>query len=293
MWFKTPPRPIDAGDEMKRIGCYRAFLCILFTTIFMSGCVTTKREVPDKSKKEEVKRAEIVKGKIGRDGAPMVLIPAGEFMMGSPAGEGYDCERPQHRVYLDAYYIDKYEVTVEQYRNFCEATGRSMPSAPSWGWIDSHPIVNVTWEDASAYVKYYGKRLPTEGEWEKASRAGNSTKYCYGDDERRLGEYAWYYKNRGSGKRTQPVGQKKPNAWGLNDMHGNVWEWCSNWYGADYYKNSPDTIRGGPNTGSDSVFRGGCWNASPDSCRSARRGWDSPTSRYDFIGFRCAASVAQ
>jgi len=252
--------------------------------------------------------AQIEREITGKDGAPMVLIPTGEFMMGSPEGEDAEDEHPQHKVYLDAYYMDKHEVTVAQYRKFCETTGRKMPDAPSWGWIDSHPIVNVSWDDAVAYARYYGKRLPTEAEWEKACSAGSTTKWSFGDDESRFAEYAWYWRNSGdkmltgewdlneiipNNCRTQPVGRKKPNAWGLYDMHGNVSEWCADGYVEDYYQNSPSMNPRGPSSSNSCVLRGGGWYDTPDDCRSADRGGGVPSYWGDSRGFRCAVSASQ
>ncbi|MBU2568225.1 MAG: SUMF1/EgtB/PvdO family nonheme iron enzyme [Elusimicrobia bacterium] len=223
----------------------------------------------------------------GRDGAEMVLIPAGEFTMGSDGGDSD--EKPAHKVYLDAYYIDKYEVTFEQYDKFCEATGRTKPSDSGWG-RGNRPVINVSWHDAVAYANYYGKRLPTEAEWEKACRGGSETEYCFGDSESKLSSYAWYYAN--SGGKTHPVGQKKPNQYGIYDMHGNVWEWCSDWYDSGYYKNSP--YKNPKGSGSDSrVLRGGCWNYFASDCRSSNRGRRAPGGGSDFRGFRCAVGVVQ
>jgi len=225
----------------------------------------------------------------GKDGAEMILVDEGEFMMGSPDGEGWQSERPHHKVFLDAYYIDKYEVTVKQYRKFCEATGKSMPRTPSFGWQDDHPVVNIMWNDAVAYATWAGKRLPTEAEWEKACRAGSETRYCYGDDAGNLGEYAWFSVN--SGNRTHPVGQKKPNAWGLYDMHGNVCEWCSDWYEEGYYKSSPDRNPTGPENGRYRVLCGGSWYNRDLNCHSGIRGWLDPSNWLVNYGFRCVRSA--
>jgi formylglycine-generating enzyme required for sulfatase activity len=130
--------------------------------------------------------------------------------------------------------------------------------------------------------KGYELRLPTEAEWEYACRAGSTTDYCYGDDPRELSEYAWFSEN--SRKSTHPVGQKKPNKWGLYDMHGNVWEWCQDWYGE--YPKEPVTDPKGPKGGSSRVFRGGGWLDSAGYCRSALRNWDGPSLQYDNVGFR-------
>jgi len=245
---------------------------------------------------------------IGKDEVKMVLIPAGEFMMGSPEGEGEKDEHPQHKVYLDAYYIDKYEVTNEQYAKFLneygkhtDENGQKMIYKHKWGvkksggrWqpasgYEKNPVVNVTWYGANQYARYYGKRLPTEAEWEKACRAGSTTKYCFGDVESELGEYAWYEKN--SGGMTNPVGRRKPNQYGLYDMHGNVWEWCSDWYDEKYYRISPDKNPEGPDKGSYRVLRGGSWYNYAYYCRSSSRLRYYPVFRYFNYGFRCVSPV--
>jgi formylglycine-generating enzyme required for sulfatase activity len=219
----------------------------------------------------------------GRDGAPMVLIPAGEFTMGSNDGE--TDERPSHRVSISAFYLDKYEVTFDLYDKFCDATGRAKPSDSGLG-RGSRPVINVTWDDAKAYCDWAGKRLPTEAEWEYACRAGSTGKFSFGDDEGRLFEYAWYSAN--SGRMTHPVGERSANAWGLYDMHGNVWEWCADWYDAGYYAASPVQDPTGAVSGKYRVLRGGSWYYFAVGCRSAFR------FRYDpwdgSVGFRCAAS---
>ena len=244
--------------------------------------------------------------------ANMVYIPAGEFIMGSPKGEGADDEHPRHKVYLDAYWIDKYEVTNQQYAEFLnkygkytDATANTMIYEDGWGvkksggrWQsqtgnENYPVIGVTWYGASQYANFYGMRLPTEEEWEKACRAGSSSKYCFGDLESELNEYAWYSAN--SGNITHPVGTKKPNIWGVYDMHGNVQEWCADWYDDIYYgfkdilyKNST-----GPASGFDRVIRGGDYDVIADDCRSANRDYYGPDQRSGNYGFRCASGVVQ
>ena len=210
--------------------------------------------------------------------------------MGSPENEGESYEHPQHSVYLDAYYIDKYEVTFEQYDKFCDATGRKKPSDEGWG-RGNRPVINVNWNDAAAYAKWANKRLPTEAEWEKACRAGSTTKYSFGDNEFLLGNYAWYDSN--SGNKTHPAGEKKPNAWGIYDMHGNVWEWCSDWYDENYYQNSPGKNPTGPASRALRVHRGGSWGLDDNYCRSADRYGYRPGGGHVSVGFRCASGVAQ
>ena len=232
---------------------------------------------------------------IGKDGASMVLIPAGEFTMGSPQGGGEN-EHPQHKVYLNTYYIDKYEVTVAQYRKFCEETRREMPKVPYWGWQDNQPIVNVTWDDAVAYANYYGKRLPTEAEWEKACRGGTTTAFHYGnslnsDQVNFSGDYPYGGASEGVyRKKTTSVGSFQPNAFNLYDMHGNASEWCSDWYDMNYYKNSPTKNPTGPTSGHDRVLRGGGWCLTAEDCRSARRLRFVPIAECDYLGFRCVFS---
>ena len=223
--------------------------------------------------------------KTGRDGLEMVLIPAGEFLMGSPNGEGTVAEHPQHAVYLDKFYIDKYEVTVAQYKKFCKSLllgDRVLPAQPEWS-TENSPVVNVSWEEAAVYANYYGKQLPTEAQWEKACRAGTKTKYAFGDVlDASMAKFD-------SGDGAVPVGSYKPNGYGLYDMHGNVWEWCSDWYEEDYYKNSPNKNPQGPDNGSDRVLRGGGWDDNGFGCRSAFRGRNLPVNGYYYFGFRCVA----
>jgi len=225
----------------------------------------------------------------GRDGTAMVFIPAGEFMMGTSPGTGSPDEEPQRKVYLDAYYIDSHEVTVAQYRRFCRESERKMPEPPPWGWVEKHPMVMVSWQDASDYALHYGKRLPTEAEWEKACRAGSSALYHHGNRETELDNFAWYRDN--SCEITHPVSTKAPNEWGIYDMLGNVWEWCSDWYSEDYYKHAPFRNPAGPGSGTFKVMRGGGWPVNAFFCRCANRYRVTPESGNMFSGFRCAVSA--
>jgi len=239
----------------------------------------------------------------GPDGAPMRLVPAGSFMMGSDSGE--DDEKPVHRVHIDAFYMDRYEVTNERFAKFLndygsdkDAGGNVMICEHEWGlkksgnrWVpqagyEGYPVVYVTWYGARQYARHYGKRLPTEAEWEKACRAGSSRKYSFGDDEGKLKDHAWYGEE--GGVSTHPVGQKLANALGLCDMHGNVWEWCEDWYREDYYGSSPSRNPSGPGDGEFRVLRGGSWDA-PANCRSASRNGGDPQVSYEVSGFRCAS----
>ena len=245
-------------------------------------------------------------------GMEFVLIPAGKFMMGSPgseAGRGEN-EGPQREVQIiKPFYMGKYEVKVSEFREFVKAAqfktdaevngGAYVRVKDKWerkaglNWMspgfsqkDDHPVACVAWSDAGEYGRWLGKktghayRLPTEGEWEYACRAGTQQAYSFGPDARELSKYAWYADN--SGGKTHPVGQKKPNTLGLFDMHGNVIEWCQDWQGR--YAGGPEVDPAGPLRGSARIVRGGSYGHPPDGLRcSWRRGgtWGTP-----YIGFR-------
>jgi formylglycine-generating enzyme required for sulfatase activity len=237
-------------------------------------------------------------------GMKLVLIPAGEFLMGSPdsdPGAKRD-EKPQHWVRItQPFSLGVTPVTQSQYR---AVTGTS-PS--HFHGSDDLPVEQVSWDDAIEFCNKLsereglepfghltagvrsggdGYRLPTEAEWEYACRAGSSNRFHFGEDEAILGEYAWFAGN--SESKTNPLGQKHPNPWGLYDMHGNVWEWCRDWYKADYFHESPESDPLGPLQASLRVYRGGCWGSLPRGCRAADRGRDAPADRGSGLGFRVA-----
>jgi formylglycine-generating enzyme required for sulfatase activity len=231
----------------------------------------------------------------GRDGAPMVLIPNGEFVMGSTAASD---ERPAHRVNLDAYYIDTFEVTISRYAKFLEAV--TTQQAPhQWNTVKltedgDRPVIGVNWSDADAYCRWTEKRLPTEAEWEKAARGTDGRKYPWGDDEPREGMAnfsrccGWSGFGLLAAVGTHQAG-KSP--YGVFDLAGNVWEWVADWYDPQYYKTSPDRNPTGPASGRDKVMRGGSWSNRASDLRASTRDKVSPTYRNFSIGFRCAASV--
>jgi formylglycine-generating enzyme required for sulfatase activity len=243
-----------------------------------------------------------------KDNSIMVKVPAGTFKMGSEDSDAYKDEKPVHDVYLDDYYMDKYEVTNRQYKQFCDATSRSYPSDPDFTGMPryftdypDYPVVNVSWEDASAYASWAGKRLPTEAEWEKAARGTDGRKYPWGNEAPDAGGF--YRANWGEGsdrnvwKRdgyeyTAPIGSydrgKSPYA--CYDMAGNVWEWCQDWYDGNYYSRSSGNNPTGPSSGSSRVLRGGSWGNSAGLIRCAGRNRDDPGNRYRRYGFRCAAT---
>ncbi len=217
----------------------------------------------------------------------MVWIPGGTFQMGSPESEsGRDSdEGPVHEVELDGFWMGKYEVTQEQYQAIMGSNPSNFKGAKS-------PVEMVSWDDAVVFCRKLAARtgqpftLPTEAQWEYACRGGSQTRFHFGDSDSQLGDYAWYFSN--SGPKMHPVGQKRPNPFGLYDMHGNVWEWCADWYGD--YTSGRQKNPTGPDSGSRRVYRGGSWSSCPGFCRSAFRGWDSPGIRYYDLGFRPALS---
>ncbi|MEI7867824.1 MAG: SUMF1/EgtB/PvdO family nonheme iron enzyme [Candidatus Methylumidiphilus sp.] len=280
-------------------------------------------------------------------GPAMVWLPGGTFLMGSPEGVGGDDEHPQHEVTLEHYAVGQYPVTVAEFSRFVEATGYRTEAVqgdgafvrnkgnwnqtkdaswkkPYFEQTEQNPVVCISWNDAKAYCDWLSEKtgqaygLPSEAQWEHACRAGSNARYCYGDDEAKLGDYAWYSNNASS--QTHPVGEKKPNAWKLHDLHGNVWEWCADWYADDYYqqftskpqhpasvseqsasgsasgRTVPPFEKGGlggissenpsgPASGSYRVVRGGSWRSDAGHCRSACR-IRAPAIRDDGLGFR-------
>jgi len=237
-----------------------------------------------------------------KDGIEMVRIPAGEFAMGDDRGEPE--ERPAHTVRLSAFYIDKHEVTQEHYRALM---GTARPKFKGPG----RPIDSVSWVDAARYCNARsrregltpcydasfrcnfeadGYRLPTEAEWEYACRARTKARYSFGDAPARLAEHAWFKGN--AAKTTHPVGRKRPNPWGLHDMHGNVAEWCHDRYSETYYADSPPADPRGPAQGAECVLRGGSWRSRAEACRCAardseRRAFTDACFGIEAYGFRC------
>jgi len=245
----------------------------------------------------------------GPAGHEWVLVPAGEFLMGSNEKRDRDAsddEMPQHQVYLDAYYIGRTPVTNAQYQRFVQTAGHPAPEHWKQGRIpaglDDHPVVCVSWDDAVAYCQWLtGQignpqsaignlvvRLPTEAEWEKAARGTDGRIYPWGND--------WDSRkcNSSEGVKggTTPVGAYPAGAspYGCLDMAGNVWEWCADWYDENYYRNSPTSNPAGPNTGDGRVLRGGSWFNYHWGVRAAFRNWVNPGNRSNLIGFRCCLS---
>ncbi len=223
----------------------------------------------------------------------MMDVPGGSFNMGGTVQKD---ETPIHKVTLTSFRLAKTETTVAQWRVFCNATGRSMPKAPDWGWIDNYPIVNVSWNDAIAYCNWLSKktgkryRLPTEAEWEYAARGGNKSKgYTYAGSDF-LDGISWYKDNAAS--RAYACGLKRSNELGLYDMSGNVAEWCNDWYDATYYADCPNDNPKGPYDGSYRIVRGGSWNNSPTFSKvETRTGEEDLSKGHSNCGFRVVLSI--
>lgn len=260
----------------------------------------------------------------------MKLIPAGEFLMG--AEDEMPHESPVHKVKLNSFWIDKTEVTVAEFERFVAATNYET-EAEKFGWsgvftigksdwqridganwrnpfgdgkkpLPNEPVTQVSWNDAAAYAKWAGKRLPTEAEWEYAARGGLvQKKYVWGNELRPNGKPSanWWqgsFPDKNTGEdgfpTLAPVGSFASNGYGLSDMTGNVWEWTNDWYGEDYYAESPLENPKGPTNGTDKVLRGGSWMCSENFCsnyRPSARSSTPPDSGLNNLGFRCAKDV--
>ncbi|MES2811610.1 MAG: SUMF1/EgtB/PvdO family nonheme iron enzyme [Bacteroidota bacterium] len=245
----------------------------------------------------------------------LVKIEGGTFMMGSKDDNriAENDEQKQHEVKVGAFEINRLEVTVWEWKQYCKKTKTKLPTAPTWGWNDNYPITNVTWFDVVKYCNWLSKqdglkpaylftgpnvtcdftangyRLPTEAEWEFAAKGGAKSKNNYFAGSNDSSEVAWQVKN--SDRRPHAVGTKLPNELGIHDMSGNVWEWCWDWYNKDYYKVEDGNNPKGPIRGEKKSVRGGSWDSQESYLRTANRISTSPNITNEFYGFRLARTV--
>jgi formylglycine-generating enzyme required for sulfatase activity len=262
---------------------------LFLIVLLFSGCMSIQR-----------KNAEAT----GITAKHFIRIPGGTYTMGCLDGRDTDCdddEKPHHEVTVSTFSISKYEVTQAQWR---AVMGSDPPYLYNKG-CDQCPVEQVSWNDTQEFLQKLNAqtgqnyRLPTEAEWEYAARGGNKSQGYLYSGSNTIGEVAWYSDNaeqgntHGSKKTTRPVGGKKPNELGLYDMSGNVEEWCSDWYGEDYYQNSPQQNPRGSDEGSYHVLRGGCWYYSPHFSRATSRYYLRPAFGYINIGFRLARTPSQ
>ncbi len=257
--------------------------------LFLMAACSTRQDASAAQQKAADKLGIPVEKILPKSGIVLRLIPAGTFTMGSPKGEtGRRDDEAQHKVTLTkAFYIGKHEVTQGQWKKVMGDNPSRFKDAG-----DNAPVEYVNWHECTNFVKKLAVlegmpqgsfRLPTEAEWEYACRAGTQTTFCYGDtlDTSRASF---------SRQKTMPVGQFKPNAWGLYDMHGNVWEWCADWYGS-YTGDETDPT--GPALGANRVLRGGGWDFNAFYCRSAQRTDGFPPTRWNIHGLRICMPTGQ
>ena len=270
------------------------------TLVLLQGC---KRKAPNDAAEVQGDAQSETKTE---SGVEMVRLRGARFTM----GDKDEVDAVPHEVVVSSFYMDKYLVTQEEYQ-------RVMGKNPSRWKAGKNPVEQIRWSDAVRYCNARsrseglkscydlstwecdfdanGYRLPTEAEWEYACRAGTTTAYFFGNDPSKLKNYAWFDEN--SGRKPRPVGQKLPNPWGLYDMHGNVWEWCNDFYKVDYYQESPEQDPKGPKIGDNKVVRGGAGKFSAQSCRSGYRyneapGYADVCFGYDIYGFRCVRNAS-
>lgn len=273
--------------------CYRSrasYVCLVTVCAVLVGGLSVEAQL-DRLRKPR-KDVEAGKG----DDVPIAVIPAGEFWMGIDGTIGLEDERPRHKVWLDAFSMDLYEVTTRRYARFLADTVRT----PPWLWDSvnlaihgERPVVGVDWEDAGAYCRWAGKRLPTEAEWEKAARGTDERKYPWGNQTPTADLANFAVGARFSySQALMPVGryENAKSPFGLYDMAGNVWEWVQDWYDGAYYERSPDRNPTGPEEGQFKVLRGGSWSELPKYLLTYGRFKLLPNARNSYTGFRCAKS---
>jgi formylglycine-generating enzyme required for sulfatase activity len=303
---------VNAPPIMRLSALLGAATAVLLTSCGESGPASPNAGKAAGAGSRSTAPADVAAAVVTKSGVEMVWLPAGEFMMGSD--QGSSDETPRHRVVLHGFLMDRFEVTHEQF------TKAQMSNPSHWQDSPRKPVERVRWRDAKKYCNERslleglqpcynektadwdcdnsaaGYRLPTEAEWEYACRAGTGAPYDFGPADK-LRQYAWFAAN--ADQKTHPVGQKKPNLWGLYDLYGNVSEWCEDVYSPTYYQESPAADPAGPrNPGKDvkRVIRGGNWKTSADLCRTSvrqgeRTGDSDACFSTDYCGFRCVRRV--
>jgi formylglycine-generating enzyme required for sulfatase activity len=278
-------------NNLKETDMKKALIVVL-AVLFLAGCVKTPAATGDAS-------------------ASMVYIPEGKFEMGCDPKHngGYTClpdELPLHKVTLDGFYIDKFEVTNAEYAECVAAGACTLPSDltsdsraayyedPAFA---GYPVIYVSWNDANKYCTWAGKRLPTEAEWEKAARGADALTYPWGDEDPAcsLGNIHDDKASANCTNDTAAVGSFPDGAstYGVMDMAGNVWEWVSDWYAEDYYETSPEANPTGPDSTTYKVLRGGGWDSTWVSLRTASRSFDPDFNSSNNAGFRCASNTGE
>ena len=293
-----------ATEETRKLNLAYECVCKVFGVTRSSARTTpekrkAKRSGANSSAKPPIAEKEFV---VPACGMKLNWVAAGEFRMGSPDGEAgrSNDEGPQTEVRISrGFWLGSFTVTQEEWRVVAEeATG--LNAEPSYFRGDRLPVEQVSWNDCEQWLqelntleearlpKGFQYRLPTEAEWEFVCRAGTSTRFHFGSGDEQLDEHGWYSGN--SRSQTHAVGEKKPNGWGFHDLHGNVWEWCGDWYGP--LAGGRVTDPKGANFGTNRVFRGGSWGVAASRCRSAYRVWNKPGYRDYTVGFRVALAPA-
>lgn len=295
---KPMPVPERRCPECREFACeehYVAdeFMCLRCLRLREKGQAPAAAPEPVAAPAGRTEPSSELATEITEQGIELVLVPAGPFMMGSE--NGGDDEKPVHEVHLDACYIGKHPVTNAQYGDFLEATGHDEPEGCGSEFSGpDRPVVGVSWHDAVAFCRWLSKqtgedwRLPTEAEWEKAARGTDGREYPWGDQQP-SSRYCSFDEQVGH---TSDVGSYPAGVspYGCHDMAGNVWEWCADRYGEDYYRKSPDRNPTGPSSGGSRVLRGGSWGDGPNCCRSAYRDVLVPAYAFGGGGFRVARS---
>lgn len=290
--FEKPPLS-DAFIQLaflKKSGKLTVFLC-LFASLVAFG-PSKKDELP--RQKQAGSLSQFAPSTISVDSvlaeieASMVVVAGGSFLMGNGSIEAQLCEKPEHEVTVSSFAISKFEVKQQWFQTLADEN-------PSKRKSPAHPVEQVSWDDAQKFIRmlnlFSGKnyRLPTEAEWEFAARGGIKSAGFKFSGSNNISEVAWHFGN--SGLKPGIGGKKMPNELGLFDMSGNVYEWCNDWFGEHYYKNSPQNDPQGPATGMRRVYRGGGWGDNTQRCQSTCRNSWFPENRADYFGFRLALDL--